>query len=569
MTETPAGGQMSAVQLAYAKLNSSALPPQNPGQKPSFDVGTVTRATVASEIRGLIAKQTTPSVYRFADQPVQIVEAEVEAFLDEDKKIRAKTARPVPLNPHSVTGHIERVADWFKVNAEGAQIPKPLPDWVRNLLIATGIEEFPTLKAILRHPVIMDGKLVHGDKGYDRDSQFLIKAHMADKVRPEVMSDTPEQLLQWLIEEWLGETSFDTKDDAIRALLVPATMLMTKTHLMAEGKFPAFLISAPDAGTGKSELAHALVEVIAGEDIGDTPWPERDGTEMQKLVTSLILADVDVILWDNLPNGMTLKNTALDMMLTSLVWTARILGQSQIVNAPSNAMNVLTGNNVQPFTDTATRIVEVRLVLKDGKPPAYNRVSLRQWTKENRGSIIVALARILTEVPTIKMGQVGRYPGWFNRVALPFISLTGRTMIFDRWKETPPSYDHAPLGDFLQALRKVSKTIHHGDGTQAVTIGQMLMEAPDETATLFGIDDEAMAPITFRFDHKPTTEEQEAQNKAHAKAIGKVGAMIGIRLPKYADRSADGMRLRVDKAKSAKGRVTSTVRVEIIAPDEN
>lgn len=566
MTENADGSapNLSPVQLAYAKLNSKALPPQHAGQKPSYDIGTVTRATVASEIRQAIRAQKKPSVYRFAEQPVQIVEAEVEAFLDEAKKVRAKTARPVMLNPHSVTGHIEAVADWFKINAEGAQIPKPLPDWVRNLLIATGVEEFPTLKAVLRHPVIMDGKLVHGDKGYDRDSQFLIKANMQENIRPEVLSDTPAQLLQWLLEEWLGETSFDTTEDAIRALMVPATMLVSKTHLMAEGKFPGFLISAPDAGTGKSELAHALVEVVSGEDIGDTPWPEKDGSEMQKLITSLIMADVDVIVWDNLPNGMTIKNSNFDQLLTSVVWTARILGQSQIVAAPSNAVNILTGNNVGLMADTSTRVVRVRLVLKNGLPPTYNRISLRQWTKENRASIVTAIARIMTEVEPAKVPQVGRYPGWFNRVALPFISLTGKTQIFDKWKEAAPQWDEGPLAEFLHAVRKVSMDIHHGDGSNPVTIGQMLMKAPDETAALFGIDDEAIAPITFRFSHKPTQEEQEANNKASAKAVGRVGAMVANRIRKYEDRSAEGLRLRLAQVKNKHGGTSLEIRAEMI-----
>lgn len=566
MTENADGSapNLSPVQLAYAKLNSKALPPQNAGQKPSYDIGTVTRATVASEIRQAIRAQQKPSVYRFAEQPVQIVEAEVEAFLDEAKKVRAKTARPVMLNPHSVTGHIEAVADWFKINAEGAQIPKPLPDWVRNLLIATGVEEFPTLKAVLRHPVIMDGKLVHGDKGYDRDSQFLIKANMQENIRPEVLSDTPAQLLQWLLEEWLGETSFDTTEDAIRALMIPATMLVSKTHLMAEGKFPGFLISAPDAGTGKSELAHALVEVVSGEDIGDTPWPEKDGPEMQKLITSLIMADVDVIVWDNLPNGMTIKNSNFDQLLTSVVWTARILGQSQIVNAPSNALNVLTGNNVGLMADTSTRIVKVRLVLKNGLPPTYNRISLRQWTKENRASIVTAIARIMTEVPPIKVGQAGRYPGWFNRVALPFISLTGKTQIFDRWKQAAPQWDEGPLAEFLHALKAASTFYHHKDGTDPITIGQMLMRQPDETAALFGIDDETMAPIHFKLHANPATDEQVANNKAQAKAVGKVGAMIANRILKYEDRSADGLRLRLQQVQNQHRKMSLGMRVEII-----
>lgn len=555
MTENAEGPapKMSAVQLFYAqqKLNASALPPQNPDQKPRYDVGTVTRSAVATEIRAAIRAQKNPSIYRFAEQPVQIVEAEVEAFLDEAKKERAKTARPVILNQHSVTTHIEAVADWFKVNAEGAQIPKPLPDWVRPLLIATGIEEFPTLKAILRHPVVMNGKLVTEDAGYDHDSRFLIKAKMHGKVRPEAYTDTPEQLLDWLIEEWLGEASFDTREDAIRALLVPATMMLTKTHLMAEGKFPGFLISAPDAGTGKSELAHALVEVISGEDIGDTPWPEKDGTEMQKLVTSLVMADVDVILWDNLPNGFTLKNSVFDQLMTSVVWSARILGQSQIVNAPSNALNVLTGNNVQPFADTATRVLEVRLVLKDGKPPSYNRISLRQWTQENRASIIVALGRILTETPIVPTQQVGRYPGWFTRVALPFMSLSGNPAILDQWKQTAPTWDGGYLARFLTALRKTSASLYPTEGgDRPMTAQDLLMTIPDETADFFGVDDEVMEQVNRKLSPSMTDEERDDAKKAQKRALTKAAQSVSMRFAKQADRSADGLRLRIGKVKN-------------------
>ena len=567
---TPSAAPKVSIMSEYAALKKGkSVPTDGPEAMPSFDIQTITRSAVASEIRGLIAAQPNPLVYSYASQAMEIVEAAIEAFTDEAKTVRAKVARPVPLNPHSVTGPIEAVARWFKINAEGASIPKPLPDWIRPLLIQQGIDEFPTLKAILRHPVVMNGKLVMEDLGYDRDSLFLIKAKAHGKVRPEAYTDTLEQLMDWLIEEWLGEASFDTREDAIRALLVPATMLMTKSHLMAEGKFPGFLISAPDAGTGKSELAHALVEAVLGKEIGDTPWPEKDQNEMQKLITSLVMADVDVILWDNLPNGLVVKNANLDQMMTSLVWTGRVLGQSQMVESPCNALNILTGNNLSPQEDTSDRFVEVRLVLKNGKRKIYNRVSLRQWTQQNRASIIVALGRILTETKCDKDAQVGRFPGWFTRVVQPFMTLTGNKTFLDVWKAPAQSWNKPSLARFLATMRKTSKNLYPTEGgDKPMTAQDLLLTMPDETADFFGVEDAVMDEVNRKLSPSMSDAEREAAQKTQKRALTKAAQSVGMRFTKHADKSADGMRLRIAKLKDHQYRSQPAVWAEMIDPDD-
>jgi hypothetical protein len=548
----------SPLKAEYERLKGSkGLPPQKPGERPSYDTTTVDRAEVMKEIRHLIRERG--SLFYFAETVVEIVDAPLPGtFLDKAKEKPAWMVQPKPLNAEAATAHIEAVARWFRPNADGVEVPKPLPDWSRAMLAKTGQEQFPALKAIIRHPVVKGHARIVGRSGYDPTTGLYIDAEIEEAdIDPVVRALPLKGALDWLLTEWLAEVPFDTPADGLRALMVPMTQLLAKTELAQKGKWPMFVISAPDAGTGKSELAHSLVEAVTGREIGDTPWPASE-EEMGKNLTAISLADQDVVVWDNLPNGSAIISPQFDAHVTSSVWNARILGVSKQANVAAQTLHVVTGNNVTPHGDTHRRTVTVRLVDHKGGATGrmFDRPSLRLWTKENRASILWCLLR-LAAAKADRPGLTGNFNEWQRRVAAPLMELSGDGTLLDHWKERAPSFEGGAVGAFLSALREKALSFHHGKN-EPLSASHLLMLLPDETADLFGIAPEVMAVITaIRIKDAPATasdEEkaetrlrQEVVEKARTRAMAKAAGTVALRAEKHKDKSADGMRLRLGK----------------------
>jgi hypothetical protein len=549
----------SVVQLAYARLMSSALPPQKPGQKPSFDIGTVTRAEVAKEIRAKISEN--PTIFNMGGMAVDVQAEKIDAFLDKDRKVHATLAQPWPMNPDSATPHIERVANWFRVNADGAQIPKPIPDWIRTLLIRTGIGEFPPLKGLIRHPVIMGDKLVLKAAGYDPVSAFWM--HFDEpKVSPGIKTATHKEILEFLLETWLGEVDFKDEADAVRALMLPATMLHAKTQLRAAGKWPAFLISAPDLGTGKTELARALIEAITGDSQGDTPWQDDD-TAMGKLMLSLCRADVDAILWDNIQSGSTIDSRHFNTVITSLIVMDRILGQSQTIKTPSQAQHILTGNNITLAPEIFSRTVESRLMAKTEGQKTFNRVAFRQWTKANRGTIIVGLSRLLLEVKH-DLPNVGRFNLWHQLVAGPLMQASGQKGALNHWNKRPSTFENERLAAFLHAVRKAA-TNHFHHPEKPMTTQDLVDHVRDEVFAFLDTPVAVMVDVTAQVPPGASDEDRKVIEATRKRAKDKVKISLAAALTRNRDKMADGLRLILGSGQNDKSQPVKTMWTEEVA----
>lgn len=545
-----------ALALAHEKLNSKALPPQNPGEKPKYDVNTVTRAVIATEIRAKIS--VNPTIFNMGGMAVDVQAEKIDAFLDKERKQRATLAQPWPMNPDSTTPHIERAAEWFRTNADGVQIPKPIPDWIKTLLIRTGIGEFPPLNGLIRHPVIMGDKLVLKSAGYDPVSALWM--HFDEpKVSPGIYTATHKEILEFLLETWLGEVDFKDEADAVRALMLPATMLHAKTQLRSAGKWPAFLISAPDLGTGKTELARALLEAITGDNQGDTPWADDD-VAMGKLMLSLCRADVDAVLWDNIQSGSTIDSRHFNTVITSLFVTDRILGQTQMIRTPSQAQHVLTGNNVSLAAEIFSRTVESRLMAKTEGQKTFNRTSFRQWTMANRGTIIVGLSRLLLEVKH-NLPNVGRFNVWHQLVAGPLMQATGQASALSHWSVRQSTFQKERLAAFLHAARKAAQQYHHHP-ERPMTTQDLVDTIKDDVFAFLDTPVAVMTDATAQVPPGTSDEDRKVIEATRARAQNKVKISLAAALKQHRDMMAGGLRLTLGTAKNDKSQTVNTMWTE-------
>jgi hypothetical protein len=148
----------------------------------------------------------------------------------------------------------------------------------------------------------------------------------------------------------------------------------------------------------------------------------HDAAEMRKQITAIAIAGPPVVLLDNLsgPFG----NAALDCALTTTRWKDRVLGSSEQVDVPLEAVWLGTGNNVQVAADTARRIVHVRLDVLHERPEergGFRHPDLLAWAARERPRLLVAALTIVSAYchagrPDMGLKPLGSYEGWSSLV---------------------------------------------------------------------------------------------------------------------------------------------------------
>jgi putative DNA primase/helicase len=117
----------------------------------------------------------------------------------------------------------------------------------------------------------------------------------------------------------------------------------------------------------------------------------QDDEEWRKRITALLLRAPVVILVDNVCRR--IDSAALAAVLTTTVWTDRILGKTATVTVPIRAIWLATGNNVTVSNEIARRSLWMRLDARTDMPwqrSGFRHPDLRGWALKNRGRLVHA-----------------------------------------------------------------------------------------------------------------------------------------------------------------------------------
>jgi hypothetical protein len=226
-------------------------------------------------------------------------------------------------------------------------------------------------------------------------------------------------------------SDFPFQDDASRDNAMG--MLLSVIVKETAGLVPVALIDAPTKGTGKTRLAQVASIVATGK---DTPLsPEvRDEEEWRKQITSLLIADRQLIIIDNIERP--LRSGQLAAVLTTSEWSDRVLGKSEVLHLHSRAIWIATGNNIRLGGDIARRSYWIRL--NSNLPCPWLRDSrgfkreLPSWAVEHRHEIAgalltMALAWHQNGRPAWTGRPLGSYEAWSRTVGgiLEYCGMTG------------------------------------------------------------------------------------------------------------------------------------------------
>lgn len=221
---------------------------------------------------------------------------------------------------------------------------------------------------------------------------------------------------------------------------------------------PLFAFDAPVQGSGKSLLCRAI-GALSGEFVVAAPLPLKDEDEVRKVLMSVLLAGPKAIVFDN-QLGL-LDSASLGGMLTSEVFSGRLLGTNTVLNAPTGVLVMVNGNNLAVGGDMPRRTVRVRID-PQMETPFERRFDFDPETlvKENRAELVAAaLVLMRWGMAAARKGRVGSFERW-DEVVGQTVALVGGRLdarfgdpadVIREAHADDPRRDE--LSDLLQALR--------------------------------------------------------------------------------------------------------------------
>lgn len=247
-----------------------------------------------------------------------------------------------------------------------------------------GIVQSPTLR--------LDGSIVQLP-GYDNQTGLIYQPigqfpKIPDQPTREDALKAAEELLEVLAD-------FPMRDDTDRSAWL-AMVLSMIGRTCIDGYVPLFAVTANVRGAGKSLLVDAATLIAYGQRAGRQAFT-RDEDEMRKIITSVGLAGIPCVLFDNLDTQ--LGGAALDAAITSSIWSDRILGQSKMTeDMPLKTIWAATGNNMTFGTDVGRRVLPIRLQSQLEQPEdrsGFKHPDLLAWVSEFRPRLAAAALTIL------------------------------------------------------------------------------------------------------------------------------------------------------------------------------
>lgn len=295
-------------------------------------------------------------------------------------------------NEQSLLTNLASSIDWLRWDGrQNKQVRCDPPERVvKGLLRASTYRYLKVLKGIARQPFYRegDGYLVTAS-GYDEASGIYASFCAPDFSIPEKTREAADKALATILT-LVEEFKFVSEHDKAAAIAAMFTAALRPSIPLA----PAFLITAPDSGTGKSYL-NSVIAAFAGDGEPQRTSFPKTSEEATKSTQSHLLASPAVIEFDDMDCDF-LPHGALNRLLTCPTLTDRILGVSRIATVSTRTLVLGSGINVEPVRDMRRRVITVRLAPRQqgGITRAFKGRPAKE-VRANRGKYITAVLTIV------------------------------------------------------------------------------------------------------------------------------------------------------------------------------
>ena len=389
-------------------------PPSAPGDPalPVIVVGDI-------QLRDLTA-QGMAAIQRANSPPVVFVRSD-----NLGRVVRNKDGIPVveTIDKIRLRSRLTEVAAFYAVNKEGAYVGTNPPLYLAENILAQGTWDFPPLVGIARAPILRHDGTVCTTPGYDPGSRlfYMPDAGLAVPDIPEHPTVDQVRAAVDLLIDLIAEFPFADAASHANALAVLLTLLMRP---VISGHVPLAIADAPIQGTGKTLLLTVLGRVAVGQVSGESIPSRQNEDEWRKKITSVLLDAPPFVLLDNIPDNTTVDSACLAAMLTTYVWSDRLLGKNEHVHLPSRSVWVASGNNLRVTGDMPRRCYTVRMDANVEKPwtrTGFRHADLEEYARSQRGNLLAAAFTVIRSwyaagKPKASMPAFGSFQEWTDTI---------------------------------------------------------------------------------------------------------------------------------------------------------
>ena len=318
----------------------------------------------------------------------------------------------LPIAPARLSYLLARACRWrHGESGDGS----PPPDVVASLMAAGYWPGVRPLAGLLNQPTIGQGGGIIG-AGYDPESMRLSVFDPAQFPAYTGAAALALAELKALLSGFAWASPLD-ESAAIGAILTAALRPALATA-------PAFLVAAPDMGSGKTYLAQVIGQFSGG--ITTRRWP-REEIECAKTLFAILLEGRPCTLFDNMTRNW--QSESLETALTSSTYSDRAMSTHRSVEVSTACLILGTGNNVQAVADLARRVVTIKLDARVECPAARHfQTDPMAEVTAMRGRWVMLALRIIQgwiEVgrPHAALPVVGSFGQWSEFVRQPLVWL--------------------------------------------------------------------------------------------------------------------------------------------------
>ncbi len=317
---------------------------------------------------------------------------------------------------HQIEQHIEFVSETGGGDPRSVALP---PTFVDHYM-AYRDSGLPRVGAVVTAPLVMPDGSMLAPSGLDSDRKlfFCIPPELR-AILPKPQDPTPQgkhvaKAMDFLVNDWLCDVATDF---AGKCVLIALALSILERVLLPER--PAFFVTAGKRGGGKTTALGMIILAVTGKKPSAAAWSFSED-ERRKALAAYLSEGLAAMVFDNIPLGATIACPTIEKILTAESYSDRILGQTAIVTVPAFTILTLTGNNIGPKGDLASRSLMARLDVD--RPDPENRPFKHSdpiaWTLCNRGQILRALYVLLLGNPQLKASKAPktRFKRWWHLV---------------------------------------------------------------------------------------------------------------------------------------------------------
>ena len=354
---------------------------------------------------------------RMVDEALRIISDRGDLFERGGELVRVSGGGIEPVADDWLLDYLDRNVNFIgvrRIRDEEVDEYRDAPEWLARRAAAKRMDAvLRPLRSVITAPTMRRNGTILDSPGYDpATGLYLLPGEW-----PRAPSmPTRTELKEAAETIWRPFAEFPFVDDVACGVML--STVLTAVIRQSLDVAPGSIFDAPAAATGKTLLGFC-VQALTG--MPRQAIPEcRDEDELRKRLLSTLRTGQPCLLLDNIRGQF--GSASLEAMLTTDVYSDRLLGGSRMLTLPTSVVVLISGNNFRPVGDLWRRFLTVRMDA-GVEAPERRSFSLEPFThcRDNRQKIVAAALTLLRGFvaegsPRTTSDRLASFEDWDSRV---------------------------------------------------------------------------------------------------------------------------------------------------------